>query len=252
MPADNYSHRRSEFTQPTYQGKVTSGAAKRIRKAVDLLIQISPKVWVKNPVTGRNMSHTLSFITLTIPEQDTKYEASQGHQHLLEPFLRDMRRKHGMSTYIWKAEFQKNGMLHYHITTRSVIPHHDIKDTWNNLLHKHHLLDYHFQKFGNITPPSTHIKEVYKNKKLDSYLQKEISKVQRDKTTTGKVWDCSKNLKQAKHFTTSGNNFWQPNANDIETITTPHCTILKKQNPTSLLTPKQQADYKHHIKSIPL
>lgn len=252
LPADNYSHRRSAFTQPTYQGKTTSGAAKRIRKACDLLIQLSPLVWIKNPITGRQVSHTLSFITLTIPEQDHKLEASEGHKHLLEPWLRKMRDKHGMSTYIWKAEFQKNGMLHYHITTRAWIPHSELKEPWNNLLHKHNLLEYHFQKFGNRTPPSVHVKKVYKNKKLESYLQKEISKVQQDKTTTGKIWDCSKNLKQARHYSTIMASNFIAQGKDIEVITTPHCTIIKKHQPTTLLTRQQQAEYKQHLKTIPV
>lgn len=252
LPVDNYSHRRSAFTQPTYQGKVTSGSAKRIRKACDLLIQLSPLVWIKNPITGRQVSHTLSFITLTIPEQDQKYEANEGHKYLLEPFIRRMREKHGMTTYIWKAEFQQNGMLHYHITTRAWILHSDIKETWNNLLHKNHLLDYHYQKYGNHTPPSTQIKKVYKNKKLESYLQKEISKVQNDKTTDGKIWDCSLNLKQARSFTTIMESSFNGSVPGVETIHTPHCTILKKMNPTELLTRKQQAEYKQHLKEIPI
>lgn len=196
------------------------------------------------------MHHTLSFITLTIPEQDLKYEASEGHKHLLEPFLRTMRDKQGMTTYIWKAEFQVNGMLHYHITTRSVIPMDTIKTTWNNLLNKHHLLEFHYHKFGNITPPSTHIKEVYKNKKLESYLQKEISKAQQDKTTTGKIWDCSLNLKTSRHFTTQEHSTFAAIGKEVEIIQTPHCTIIKKENPTTLLTKRQQSQYKEFINSI--
>jgi hypothetical protein len=252
LPADNYSHRRSDFKTLTYSGKVTSGSGKRIRKAVDLLLQLSPLIWITNPITKRRETHTLSFITLTIPEQEHKPEANEGHRLLLKPWLLKMKRKTGLSTYIWKAEFQKNGMLHYHITTRSWILYTLIRDEWNNLLSSNGFLTEHFAKHGNIMPNSTDVHKVYQNKKLENYLQKEISKTQQNKTTKGKVWDCSLNLKQAKFFSDIQPSYMPLLSSITEIITTDHCTILKTDEPMKVLPTQLLHKYQTHLKAIPI
>jgi len=252
LPADNYSHKRSEFKSPTYSGVVTNGASKRIRKAVDILQQLSPPIWITNPITKRQETHTLSFITLTIPEQERKPEADEGYRLLLKPWLLKMKRKHNMSMYIWKAEFQTNDMLHYHITTRSWIPYYFIRDEWNNLLSKEGLLDRHFVKFDGRYPNGTDVHKVYKNYRLQSYLQKEISKQQQNKKTKGKLWDCSKNIKDAKFYSTIQPND-MPMLRDItDIIQTDHCTILNIDKPITVLPMKLQADYKKHLSLIPI
>jgi hypothetical protein len=49
-------------------------------------------------------------------------------------------------------------------------------------------------------PNSTDIHSVYKKKDISWYLSKEISKNMQDKKTTGKIWDCSLNIKGKKFF----------------------------------------------------
>lgn len=250
LPVDNYSHLRSQFTLPTYQGKVTSGSQKRIRKAVDLLMQLSPVIWITNPITERRETHTLSFITLTIPLQNHKPTAQEGHKLLLAPWLLKMRRKCGMNIYIWKAEFQDNGMLHYHITTRSWILYTTVRDEWNNLLSQHGFLTEHFAKYGNIMPNSTDIHKVYNNPELENYLQKEISKSQNNFKTKGKIWDCSKILKESKYFSHIEPSQLQIEKPGNEIIYTDHCTIVKLSHPLSILPDTIKAKYKSYMKSI--
>lgn len=250
LSTDNYSHRRKEFSTPTYQGKITSGSGKRIRKTVDLLLQISKKVIVWNPILEKKVPHTLSFITLTIPEQERKPEAQEGYKYLLGPWLLKMKRKARLNTYVWKAEFQKNGMLHYHITTPSWIHYQLIKDEWNNLLSTNNLLNEHFKNHRGQFPNSTDIHEVYKSKDLNHYLQKEISKNHQEKKTTGKVWDCSMNLKKNKHYTTIEPSNFQAPAGSAKIKVLEHCTILSLKNPSSILPDTIKAEYKAYIRTI--
>lgn len=230
---------------------MTSGSSKRIRKAVDILLQVSPPIWIDNPITGRRETHTLSFITLTIPPHSSKPTPQWANPTLLAPFILAMKRKHSLSTYIWKAEFQKNGMLHYHITTRSWIHYYSIRDEWNYLLRKNGLLNEHYAKHNNKEPPSTQIKKVYKSKKLQLYLQKEISKTQQNISTKGKLWDCSKNLKACKYYTTIAP--WDLNYKNqlIKTTNTEHCTIISLSNPKATLPPKELKEYDQYLKNIP-
>src|SRR4029079_12318836 len=200
LSQNNHNRNISAFKKPTYTGQTTTGSRKRIKRAVDMLCQLSPVRWVKNPVSGKRHKHRLTFITLTIPGKEKVPLANVAHKSLLAPWLLTMKRKNGLKTYLWKVEFQKNGQLHYHITTPSVIHYQSIKDTWNNLLSQNGFLEQWFKDNGNRMPNSTDIHQVRYHELIQKYLSKEISKASQDKKTTGKIWDCSRNIKSHKFF----------------------------------------------------
>lgn len=184
-----------------YSGKLTAGAAKRLRKAIELLCMSIKPVTILNPVTKRYHKHRLSFITLTISKHEN-ITAQEAYSKCLAPLLRYLRTKHNMNTYVWKAEVQKRGQIHYHITTPAFLHWQQLRDTWNNLQRKAgYLEDYHKSK-GHYNANSTDIHEVKHVKDLASYLMKEFAKSIQNPNTDGKVWDCSLNLKKHKYYTT--------------------------------------------------
>lgn len=186
-----------------YVGFVTPEMKKRMQKAITLLIQSTPYKYQQHPVSGRIVCHKLSFITLTTPAHEKSHDAKYCHKHLLEPMLRELRRKHGMKSYIWKAEYQSNGQIHYHLTTEIMINHTTLRERWNKLLNENGMLDQFFSENGHRNPNSTDIHAVYKINNLEAYLVKYICKeYQNEEKLTGKVWDCSKNLKQGTYFKT--------------------------------------------------
>jgi len=250
LPSRPLTHSRHTLNYKTYSGKSTSGASKRIKKAVDLLLQLSPPTWITNTVTSRQELHTLSFITLTIPGGEKRLTASEGHKLLLAPWLLRMKRKHGMKTYIWKAEFQKNGQLHYHITTPSWIPYYSIRDEWNNIMSGAGMLADWQSKHASKMPNSTDVHKVYKVDNIQAYLSKYLAKNDQDKETKGKIWDCSMNLKKNKFFT-------HPEPSDrhryikhtqIEEIN--RCGIFKAKNPVKFLPGQIQSDYKKYLSAL--
>jgi hypothetical protein len=240
----------------TYSGAMTASAAKRISRAVDMLLQLSPVQKKINPVTNKVIKHQLSFITLTIPDEIQNYTAKEGYTKLLAPFLRYFRDKKLMTTYLWKAELQKRGQLHYHITTPSIIHHQVIKDYWNNLMRKNHMLDAFKQKFGHDNPNSTDIHGVYARNKFGKYLAKEFCKtVQNSIPTSGKIWDCSIDIRGAKFFSTELNT---PIARNIlkchklgllSELKLEQCSVLniKNMQTKSLLTPVEKKLYTDFI-----
>lgn len=179
LPANPKYHTRHKLLSPTYSGTTTDHAKKRIRKAIDMMLQLYPRRIIWNPVIEKNVSHQLSFITLTISSKERHLEANEGHKLCLAPWLLRMKRKASMRTYIWKAEFQKNGQLHYHITTPSFIEYSLIRDEWNNILRKEGLLS-HWNPYTDKSPNSTDVHSVYKVKNIQAYLTKYISKGNKD------------------------------------------------------------------------
>lgn len=179
-----------------YSGVVTKGAQKRITRAVNLLILTARERWIWNEVTGREQKHKLSFITLTVSDNTKNLDAREAYDKLLKPFLKWATRTKGVKTYIWKAELQKRGQIHYHITTHSFLNWKEIRDKWNYLQRVNGLLDDFYNRFRHYDPNSTDVHEVYKKSDITSYLIKYIAKAESQKEkTTGKIWDCSQNLK---------------------------------------------------------
>lgn len=184
-----------------YVGFVTPGMKKRMKKAITLLIQSTPYQYKTHPVTGKTFTHKLSFVTLTTPTHENSYDVKWCHKNMLEPMLRTMRRKWGMKSYIWKCELQENKQVHYHVTCDMIVNHTHLRDEWNKLMSANDMLDSFKLEYGHETPNSTDVHSVYKVNNLESYLVKYICKeYQNEDKLSGKVWDCSKNLKEAKYF----------------------------------------------------
>lgn len=170
-------------------------------RAVTLMIQSSKRKWMLNPVTKRYFYHQISFITLTVSDPTKKLTGKEAHKKLLSHFLQWLRRTEQVNTYIWKAEHQQNGQIHYHITTPSFIHYQRIRDKWNNLQRKVGLLDKYHNSKGHYDANSTDIHDVRKVKDLAAYLIKYICKsYQNENSINGKVWDCSDNLRGKKYF----------------------------------------------------
>jgi hypothetical protein len=187
--------------QKAYSGYLTAGAKKRLTRAIFILCSMVKRRLVVNPCTGRLHHHHLSFITLTVAGGNTLLTGKEGYSKLLGPFLQWLRRSKDVNTYIWKAELQENGQLHYHITLPNLIHHREIRAKWNELQREAGLLEAHYKKFKNWSPPGTEITSVHSKDDMASYMIKEIAKtIQNRSTIGGKVWDCSANLSKADYF----------------------------------------------------
>lgn len=243
----------------TYAGEISAGSKKRLTKAISLLIQSSQERQILNPVTNRMTSFKLNFVTLTMPLSEMSGDAKFCNKMLLEPFLRALRRKYQMKSYVWKAELQKNGSVHYHLTTDTFIHLTSIRSEWNRILDANGMLEGFKQTYGHNNPNSTDVHKVYKVKNLENYLIKYVTKKdEQGRVLNSKVWDCSRNLKQAKYFVIEGSNRLEAELRDLEQkqVVTRYSTdtfsIFKFNNfdIRRLLTPDQFKAYFYHLKQI--
>lgn len=270
----------------TYTGVVTDGSKKRMRRSVDTLLQVTENVKIFNPISNKYFNHRLSFITLTI-SSNTSYCHILAYQNLLRPFLQWLDKTIGVGLYIWKAELQQRGQMHYHLTTPTFITHDKIREKWNYLQKKNGIIK------NKEYPPSTEIKEAKNVKNIEAYMVKEICKntieiglINQpnqnekamcqdlvygniisgypsqsfcDKTIYSKIWDCSENLKKNPYFTIEIDNEnydliqnSKAKININKVIETPHCTILDV-NPNyhkQILQHQLKEEYEHYIYCI--
>lgn len=183
-----------------YTGTIKQGTKRRMTRAIELLCQIATTRRLYSKTAKRMINHRLSFITLTISQAEN-ITARAAYDSCLGPFLKYLRDSCQCNTYIWKAEIQKRGQIHYHITTPSYIHYKALRDKWNYLQRKAGFLDSYFQTHGHYDANSTDVHGVHHVKNLPNYLLKEFKKTYQNPETTGKVWDCSLNLKAYSYFT---------------------------------------------------
>lgn len=189
-----------------YTGMVTDSSQKLIRKSLDKFLQLSKKKRVFNPITHKMQTFKLTFCTLTLSEADRIVEAKEAYEKLLKPMLRWFKEKQEVDLYLWKAELQERGQIHYHVTLNHWIHYSDIRNAWNNLQNRAGLLDSFYLKYGHKNPNSTDIHSVYKVRNIQAYLLKYLSKKEADGgQINGKTWDCSQRVKGFKYVSFEAN-----------------------------------------------
>lgn len=181
----------------TYSGNLSPGGRKRLLNSLDLMIQRSPPKRILNTESGKFFDFRLNFVTLTLTNSGRVITASEAYQTLLAPWLRYMKQKQGLSDYLWKAELQQNGQIHYHIATNTFLPMRIVRWRWNNLARKERLLDNFAKQYGHFNPPSTEVTSITHVQDAKSYIAKEFAKKQQNQASVkGKVWDCNVELKK--------------------------------------------------------
>lgn len=187
--------------EKAYSGSITAHTKKRIKRAVTILTQSAQNQRISNPITNKEENFKLNFITLTIPLKQRMINCREGYKLLMAPFLDWLRKTHNVKTYVWKAEFQKRGQLHYHIVTTTWIHYQAIRNKWNYLLGKADMMKEYYAQHGNCNPNSTDIHKVFHIKNVAAYISKYMSKENDEQPDNkGKIWDCSTNLKGVKYF----------------------------------------------------
>lgn len=165
--SSSYSEKRRDnmlaVRTSRYSGTMTGGARKRLTKSITLMAQAVKPRWIHNPVINRTVHHHLSFMTLTIANC-RNLTGQEAYTQLLAPFLQWLRDtrctidQQTVKAYVWKAEKQKRGQIHYHLVIPDFIHHRKIRQKWNALQKKAGLLDDYAKEHGHFNPPSTEMK----------------------------------------------------------------------------------------------
>lgn len=237
----------------TYSGQMTHGAEKRMRKAVSLLLQLSPTKIIYNPVIDCHHPFSINFITLTCSAEYV-VSHSELYKKCMRPYL-DWQRRQGAEHYIWKVELQKRGQPHYHITTNQFIHYQQIRQKWNSLQRKAGYLDDYARKHRHYDANSTDVHSVRNVKDIEAYLIKYLSKDPdqsgQSKVIKGKIWDCSASLKKS-YFTTfaTGENVKSAKKLAKKYIALERCAVARSVKPERVLENWQIQEYRNYISSL--
>lgn len=205
-------------------GSISSQSARKIRNAVEWLLAAAEEKYLYSKKSKRFYTWQLSFLTLTLPTQGNMTDIQV--KSILNSFLTLAKYNYGLHSYIWKAEPQSRGVIHFHLTSDCYMWKNSVQFEWNRLLSKHGLLN------GHESAPSTKIHSTYRVKNMAAYLTKYFIKpnVQKERAPflpiqvfqtnkgkyftraefcsgktpfyirpiTGRLWGCSQSLSKAR------------------------------------------------------
>lgn len=202
-------------------------AGRNLRDCIDTLLFFAnwKTVYVKD--TKSYFRYKVNFITLTLPSKQIHTDR-EIIKECFNVFMRNWRKRRKGLLYIWKAEVQDNGNIHFHITSNAFYHYKKLRRDWNNAVNRLGYVD----RATTDNPNSTDVHSVKNIRNLTAYLSsyylkkdrytkvlkeyfakygKELRKNNRDKTELPKnyfkhvkrvldcqIWNASKILKQCK------------------------------------------------------
>jgi hypothetical protein len=213
-----------------HRGIISKNAKKKITKAIDYLVYISPKKHNRHPYYNRSSIFILNFITLTLSSKQIHTD-NEIKSNILEPFLNSCRKKWQISYYVWRAEKQKNGSIHFHLITNRFVPWNELRNCWNTHQQKlgyidryrEHQQTWHRSGFRYRSelsskwnyasqlkaykdgllhdwhnPNSTDVHSLRFVSNVKTYFIKYLTKSEQSGNIEGRLWGCSYNLSNLK------------------------------------------------------
>jgi len=189
-----FNYKRHALTRNNdTKGKISKHASRRISKAFNWLVYLSKRKKVLNPATNKAFTFRLNFITLTLPAEQLHSDNVIKTQ-ALNHFLQILRRDHGLKHYLWKAESQQNGNIHFHVITGIFLHYKLVQDIWNHVLSKLGYIDRFYEVHKHRNPHSTEVKAVKRLNQLSIYIVKYFLKNSSGRQIKGRLWYASASL----------------------------------------------------------
>ena len=211
-------------------GSVSVKASRKIQRAITYLCTIAKEKPVHSWQHQTTFKFRLAFITLTLPSKQ-KHTDSEIMKRCFHQFLVEAKKKWNMHNYVWRAERQKNGNIHFHILVDRFVPWSELRDTWNRVTNKlgyvnnyrDEMRRYHnggFHARADLmaqwsykkqikayhegvandwsSPNSTDVHAVRKVKNIKAYVCKYMLKSSQADAEISRLWGCSYELSRAK------------------------------------------------------
>ena len=224
--AANLEKARAVIAAEGYRGEMNDRTAARVKRILRAWF-IEAKCKAGNiGLSDAAVATKFTFVTLTLPAPQVHTDNELKRQ-ALRPFLQEIGRRFGARNYVWKAEPQKNGNIHFHILLDKFIPWPELRKLWNHYLQPLGYIDRYRErqqqkyKDGMVyevrasckstpaqqlaayaegvrtnwsNPNSTDIHSLRSVKHIIAYISAYIVKKANRRKIEGRIWDCTDNL----------------------------------------------------------
>lgn len=179
--------------------RVTGRASKRtLKRVIENLVNI---VYENYKPELKTENAYLVFLTLSLPS--TQIHTDKVIKRQLALFIERLQIEHNVKNYVWRAESQKNGNIHFHLLVDRFLNKDKVNDLWNNIINRLGYVD----RYGKENPPSTNIHSMgRKPDDVIKYVTKYLTKIPDDnyRGIIGRVWGCKRGLTKFQYFELDG------------------------------------------------
>jgi len=123
---------------------------KRIKNSIGTVVLMATEKKAKS-LKFKNIDFTfrVNFITLTLPVLQ-RHKDETIKSECLNQFLTEIR-QNGTKNFVWVAESQENGNIHFHIATDSYIDRLEVRKRWNRIIQKLGYIQAFQEKFSKMS-----------------------------------------------------------------------------------------------------
>jgi hypothetical protein len=155
--------------------KMSEKSKQKAKRAIKYLIYNSSEKTTYNYKTKSKFKFKVGFITLTLSSKQN-HSDQEIKKTLLNQFLIEAKKKWNMTNYVWKAEKQQNGNIHFHILTDVFIPWSELRNCWNRIQNKLSYVDKFEQVHHKKNPNSTDVHSLKNIENVAAYMVKYMTK----------------------------------------------------------------------------
>jgi hypothetical protein len=158
-----------------HNGLISYKARKRLEKCLMWLLYDAKPKRVFDASSGKRFTFKINFITLTLPCPQF-HNDNEIKKRCLNNFLNRIRKDFEVENYVWRAEAQANGNIHFHIVSDKYIHYKLINKIWCESLELLGYISEFEKKWHHLNPPCTDVASVKHVRRLISYVSKYCSK----------------------------------------------------------------------------
>ena len=133
-------------------GFLSDHAKRKLFKSIDYLLIISDRKKVYSKVQKKYISFRIVFVTLTLPSVQVHTDKEITNK-CFNQLLIELNKYHNVKKYVWRAEKQENGNIHYHLLINEFVEWSQLRKRWNRICNK----------LGYVDSYQSSMKEFYKN-----------------------------------------------------------------------------------------
>lgn len=174
----NILDKPKNYTKIQFQKKdfnqISSSTNKRLKEIIENFLFSCKTIKYFNIDSKKYCTMKCALITLTLPEIQIKPDIF--YKKILNNFLTVLRNRFKIHKYVWRAETQQNGNIHFHILINKYIYWKKIRDIWNRILNYNGCMSNFFEKFKHLNPNSTDIHSLKRIRNISAYISKYMTK----------------------------------------------------------------------------
>src|SRR4030042_275543 len=126
-------------------GYLSSHAKRKMNKSIDYLLVTSDRKKVYSKVQKKYVSFRIVFVTLTLPSKQIHTDKEITNKCLNQLFV-ELSKYHNVKKFVWRAEKQDNGNIHYHILISEFVEWSELRKRWNRICNKLGYVDRYQEK----------------------------------------------------------------------------------------------------------